>query len=140
MECLEHYFDASNITEPTKRKAILLSVCGAKTYKLMRDLAALKLPKDKPFDELCGLVKRHINPVPSIFVQRFRFNSRFCHAEESVSEFVAALRHLTDHCKFGDGLSEMLCYSLVCGVNNEAMQRRPWQKLILLLKRPWKWQ
>lgn len=34
-ESLEHYFIANDITEPPK-KAILLSVCGTPTYKLIR--------------------------------------------------------------------------------------------------------
>ena len=57
-------------------------------------------------------------------VQQFRFSFRFRRADESVSEFVATLRNPSAHCKFADGLSEMLRNRLVCGVSNEAMQLR----------------
>ena len=37
-ERLEQYFAANEITDNNKKRAVLLSVCGAKTYKLIRNL------------------------------------------------------------------------------------------------------
>ena len=39
-ERLEHYFTANEITDAGKKQAVLLSLCGAKTYKLIRNLAS----------------------------------------------------------------------------------------------------
>lgn len=104
---------------------ILLSLCRGKMYKLIRDLAATMLPKQKSFAELTELVKRHQCPEPSVIVQRFHLNSRFRKQEESVADYVAALRHLTEHCKFRDDLlTEMLRDRLVCGINHEPLQHR----------------
>ena len=36
---------------------------------------------------------------------------------------MARLQALTEHCKFGDNLNEMLRDRLVCGINNEQLQR-----------------
>lgn len=36
-ERLEQYFAANEITDNSKKRAVLLSVCGAKTYKLIRN-------------------------------------------------------------------------------------------------------
>ncbi|CAC5400803.1 unnamed protein product [Mytilus coruscus] len=41
-ERLNHYFIANNIENMEKQRAILLSACGKKTYKLMRNLSAPK--------------------------------------------------------------------------------------------------
>ena len=46
---------------------------------------------------------------------------------ESISEYVAALRKLSEHCQFGATLNERLCERFVTGVNNNAIQ----QKLLL---------
>ncbi len=36
MERLKHLFNTNEITDEDKKRSILLSVCGAKTYNLMR--------------------------------------------------------------------------------------------------------
>ena len=45
-ERLEQHFAANEIKDATKRRAILLSVCGCKTYGLIRDLLQPKKPGD----------------------------------------------------------------------------------------------
>ena len=77
VERLTHYFTANEIEDEGKQRSILLSVCGAKTYKLIRNLVAPEKPDSKSFKELAELVKNHRNPKPSEIVQRFKFNSRF---------------------------------------------------------------
>ena len=61
-ERLEHYFTANEITDNGKKRAVLLSSCGAKTYKLIRNLVAPGKPTDKSFAELINIVKNHLNP------------------------------------------------------------------------------
>ena len=39
-------------------------------------------------------------------------------------EFVVQLRQLSEHCRFGDTLSDMLCDRIVCGINNQCIQCR----------------
>ena len=55
-ERLSLYFAANDVTEAGKQRAILLSVCGAPTYKLIQNLVAPAKPTDKTFDELVVLV------------------------------------------------------------------------------------
>lgn len=124
IERLDNYFDANEIADAAKQRAVLLSVCGATVYKLMRDLAAPRLPKELSYASLVKLVKTHFNPEPSVIISRFKFNSRIRKTDETVADYTAELRHLTEHCKFGATLSEMLRDRLVCGINNEPIQRR----------------
>ena len=104
-ERLGHYFDANGIgdvsgDDKAKRRAILLSVCGSKVYKLMCDLLAPAKPKEKSYQELVKLIQDHLAPKPSEIVQRFKFNNRFRNEGESVADFVAALRNLAEHCEY----------------------------------------
>ena len=97
-ERLGHYFDANGIGDESgddkaKRRAILLSVCGSKVYKLMCDLLAPAKPKEKSYQELVKLMQDYLAPKPSEFVQRFKFNNRLRNEGESVADFVAALRN-----------------------------------------------
>ena len=57
-------------------------------------------------------------------MQRFKFNSRFRQPGESVSNFVSELRSLAEFCNFGSTLDDMLHDRLVCGINDDNIQRR----------------
>ncbi|KAK7095401.1 hypothetical protein V1264_006813 [Littorina saxatilis] len=124
MERMEHYFVANDIDDVDKRKAILLSARGGATYRLMCDLLAPAKPGDKTFAELKESVQNHLRPKPSEIVQRFKFHTRVRHNDESVSTYVSQLRHLSLDCNFGASLDLMLRDRLVCGINNDRIQRR----------------
>ena len=121
------FFDANGIgdesvDEKAKRRAILLSVCGSKVYKLC-DLLAPAKPKEKSYLELVKLIQVHLAPKPSEIVQRFKFNNRFRNEGESVADFVAALRNLDEHCEYKDTLEMMLRDRIVCGIRDDKIQR-----------------
>ena len=76
VERLEFYFIANGIEDPEKKQALLLTVSGPATYKLIQNLLAPKKPPEKSYDELVALVKSHYTPKPSVIMQRFQFHSR----------------------------------------------------------------
>ena len=45
-----------------------------------------------------------------------------------MSAYVAELRSLAEHCKFGANLDEMIRDRLVCGINDPRIQRRLFQE------------
>lgn len=73
---------------------------------------------DIPYDELVRLVANHL------IVQQFKFHSHFRKQGQSVANFVAELRQLSEHCDFGTVLDDMLHDRLVCSINNDAIQHR----------------
>ena len=133
-ERLELYFTANDITE-RKQQGILLSVCGAETYRLIRDLVAPTKPTEKTFAELVKIVKNHQQPPPSIIVQRFYFNTRIQEMEETVSEFVAGLRRLSECCQFAATLDDMLRDRLVCGIRDSRLQQHPLAETYLIFQK-----
>ncbi len=60
-EILENVFEAHNIDNPEKQRAILLSVLGSKTYSLIRDFFSPDKPKSKSYP-VGGLVKEPFQP------------------------------------------------------------------------------
>ena len=124
IERLEFYFEANGVDDEDKQRAILLSVCGSKTYKLIRNLITPRKPSEKTFAELVEFVQQHQHPKPSAIVQRFKFNTRFRKPGESIASYVAELRSLSEHCDFKSTLEEMLRDRLVSGINEEQIQRR----------------
>ena len=52
-----------------------------------------------------------------------------------MAKYFSELRALVQWCKFGDRLDNMLCYRLVCGVNEEIIQRHLLAESGLTLKK-----
>ena len=71
MERLDRYFIANNVTTAAKKKAILLSICGMPTYKLIRSLVSLQKPSEVAYDKLIKKVLEYYKPRRSVTVKRF---------------------------------------------------------------------
>lgn len=83
-----------------------------------------KSPVDLSYDEIIQKVGEYFTPKPSEIIQRFKFNKRSQIVSESVANYVADLRRLSEHCGFGTTLDSMLRDRLVYGIADEAIQRR----------------
>ena len=124
VERLEQYFAANDVTPVGKKRAILLSACGASAYQLIRSLLSPATPNERSFAEIVAVMRDHYHPRPSIIVQRYTFNSRSRKEGESIAMYVAELKKLSTECEYGDSLNEMIRDRLVCGVNDGRIQRR----------------
>ena len=100
MKHLEHYMSANDVIDIRKKMSILLSTCGAATYKLIRNLTSPELPVSKTYKEILDLVQTHYQPKPSVMIERLKFNSRIRQTGESVSTFMTELRQSSKHCDF----------------------------------------
>ena len=124
IERMENYFVANGIRQEEKKRSLLLAVISPANYRLLRSLVSPQKPSDKLYDEVVAVMKAHHCPKPSVIVQRFRFHNRFRQPGESVSTYISELRALSEHCGFGLCLDDMLRDRLVCGVKDDAIQRK----------------
>ena len=123
-ERMGFYFTANGIDDPGIQKAVLLSSCGPSTYQLLRGLAMPAKPSEKSYQELVKMLKDHLNPKPNTIAERFKFNSRVRKTNETISQFLAELRKLTEHCAYGTTIDEMIRDRLVCGVGDKKIQQK----------------
>ena len=65
IERAKQYFEANNIEDAGKKRAVLLSACGAATYRKIKDLLTPKAPSETTFDEIVEKMTKHLQPVPS---------------------------------------------------------------------------
>ncbi|KRZ10956.1 Uncharacterized protein T11_18511 [Trichinella zimbabwensis] len=91
---------------------------------MMRSLLTSWSLNEVIFEEIVSTVKEHFNPAPSEIVFRIRFHRRSPRPNESITEYVAALRNLSENCNFGNTLDDMLRDRFVGGIRDEAIQRR----------------
>ncbi|XP_014876941.1 uncharacterized protein K02A2.6-like [Poecilia latipinna] len=123
VERVEQYCLANKV-EDERKVAVLLSVMGAKTYNLLRSLITPAKPVDKSFREITEVLQKHFQPKLLVIAERFRFHKRNQSKTESTSTYIAELRRLSEHCQFGEGLSDALRDRFVCGLHNESTQKR----------------
>ena len=135
VERLEQYFLANEVEDVAKRRALLLSVCGSKTYALARGLLQPAKTAETTFKKIVDTLEKHFSPKPSEIVERYKFHSRNRNEDEGIAAYVAELRKLTEHCNFGETLPEMLRDRLVCGINNKKIQQRLLAEQELTLKK-----
>ena len=123
VERLEQWFVANAIDQGDKQRALLLSNIGAKGYKLIRSLSQNQ-PTAKSYQQLKDLLLEHINPKPNEISQRFVFYRRDRKTGETVKDYVANLRKLSEHCNFSEKLEEHLRDKFVCGLNDARVQQK----------------
>ncbi|XP_063285531.1 uncharacterized protein K02A2.6-like, partial [Pelobates fuscus] len=121
---LVFFLEANKVVDAIQKRAVLLSVIGSKTFDIVRSLISPAKPQDYSFEEILALLKHHLAPTPSETVRRFHFNRRNQKPGESIAAYIAGLRRLSENCNFGTSLESLLRDRLVCGVQDEALQRR----------------
>lgn len=109
---LEHvflYFAANDIDEG-KWVPVFVNIVGATTYMLLCSIVAPELPPpEKAFDELVDVLKCHFESKLVVIVQQLTFHLWDQGWNESVTEYMVELRHLSAHCKFDAFLDQALC-------------------------------
>ena len=128
-EKLEQYFLANGIKgvrdgseeglTNTRKVAIFLTLTGPRTYSLLRDLVDQTKPAEKSYKVLVDSLAAHFTPKPLMIAERFKFQQRTQRADESVTEYMAQLRRMTEHCKFEDQLDDTLRDRFVSGINSQ---------------------
>ncbi|GFU64543.1 retrovirus-related Pol polyprotein from transposon 17.6 [Trichonephila clavipes] len=123
VERLESYFVVNGIEDKMKVPAIL-SLMGATTYKLLKNLATPNIPSELTYQDIVNYFFEHLNPKPLEMTERFRFYKRKQFEGESIANYCAELQKLSIHCNFGNNLSTMLRDKLVMGLKNENIQKK----------------
>ncbi len=134
LERFQMFVSANSIADD-KLVPTLLTVVGSTHYTLIRGLVSPELPKDKSFDELVDVLKKHYDPEPIIIAERFHFYERRQKPTESIANYLATLRRLASRCEFGAFLSDALRDKLVCGMHSENTQKVLLTKAKLILEK-----
>ena len=120
----KYFFLANGVTEASQKLNLFLTLVGAPTFKLLSNLIAPQEPGDLSYTEVIEKLTSHFKPKALKIAERFRFYKRNQLRAESVADYLAELRRLALTCEFADFLDEALCDRLVCGLRDEAIQRR----------------
>ena len=121
---METFFQANDIKDNGKKRAVLLSSIGSRTYSVLRNLTAPAAPIEKDLRDLQTLLKDHYAPHPNPIVQRCRFYARNRQPGERLAVYLSDLRALADQCEFEGYLEIALRDRLIAGIADIRFQRR----------------
>ena len=113
------YFIANKIKEDIKIH-VFLSMIGPKMYDVISKLIAPNTPEKKTLDEIADILLKHYNPTRMVTVERYKFNKRCQENEESMADYIVAIRDLARTCEFGTFLDDALRDRVVCGIKSDS--------------------
>lgn len=134
---LEAFFEGHDLTDSTaekKRRALMVSALSTRTITVLSSRCAPQKLNDLTYSEVVQLLDDHFDPKPNEIAQSYKFFTRNQQPEESVKDFVVAIRRLADSCNFGSVLDRMLRDRIVCGVRNPDVRRTLLARSSLTLK------
>ncbi|XP_058828320.1 uncharacterized protein K02A2.6-like [Topomyia yanbarensis] len=120
------------------RLYMLLHYMGGETYDIISDKLAPERPQQQTYDAIVRLLEAHFNPEPLEILENFRFKCRKQaddRPEETIDEYLIALRKLAITCNFGDYLRTALRNQFVFGLKDRAIQSRLLEVRNLTLER-----
>ncbi len=115
---------AANEIDAGKKADVFLSVLGPTEYGLLKNLIAPQKVTDVTYTNLTNALSLHFKPKPILIAERFRFYKRQNQQDETVSEYILALKKLVSTCKFGQFLNDALRDQFVCGHSGEQYHKR----------------
>lgn len=107
-----------------KKVCLFLLVIGADAYKLLKHLVLATVLSTMTYPELVRELSTHDNPAPIVITERFRFQKRYQKEDDTVSDYVVALKQLAATCDFGQYLDDALRDHFVSGMRSDAVQCR----------------
>nr|XP_029711580.1 uncharacterized protein LOC115256768 [Aedes albopictus] len=126
VERLEGAFNLFGV-QPDTRLFLLLHFMGGETYDILCDKLAPEKPQQRTYADIVAALEDHFNPEPLEILENFRFKCRRQgddRPDESIDEYLIALRKLAITCKFGDYLNTALRNQFVFGLKDRAIQAR----------------
>lgn len=119
---------------PGDRKlAVFLSICSHNMFKTARALLAPQKVQDVPWKTLLAKLKGHYAPLPSRIARCHAFRHRNQAEDETINEYMVALRTAALYCDFRD-LEDILLDQLVYGVRDICLQCRLLAKMDVMLQ------
>lgn len=113
-----------NKVEEDEKVDYMISMGGGELYKIIKSLISPKKVEEVKYDDLKKILSKNFKPTRNIIAERFKFNKRKQSDDETISDFVVAIKSLARECEFGTFLKEALRDNFVCGIRKEKIQNR----------------
>ena len=120
---LEAYFEAQDITDATKRRAVLVASLPDSAIRVIQGRCYPTEINALNYDDAVKHLEEYYAPEVNEIAASYTFFTRSQQEGQSVQEFIAEIRRLAEKCNFGSSLERMLRDRIVCGVLDEDVRR-----------------
>ena len=131
----QHYCVVSNLDAhpPAFKKSLLISTMGIEALQKYNGCD----PEDKDTaEDIINKLDKHIMGEPNETFERYKFNTRIQAQDESIEDYITALKSLVKSCNYCDCIRDSLLRDrIVLGVNNERTRTRLLQERKLTLNK-----
>lgn len=124
LSVLNNFSLQMGLSKQNRKGAIFLTVVSPSTYALIQNFLSPVAPNTKTLEEIISVLNSHFDPAPFVIVEIYKFNSRVYYTSKSFATFIVELRSLAKRCSYGTSLDEMLNDRTLCGIKDEAIQRK----------------
>ena len=124
VERFDLYCLTNGLSDGGVKTAVLMTIGGKALYEVAASVVSPAKVVDVIFSELMAKLTKHFVPGKTVWTARFEFHRRTQGPDESANNYMAALQRLANECKFLTLLDSMLITQFICGLRDEAVQRR----------------
>lgn len=122
-ERLEYLF-LINLVPQEHRKAYLATLGGPIVYSELKLLYPNTDLETIAYKDMIGKLKARFDKVAPDIIQRLTFNNRVQQRDETVEDFVLAVKLQAEFCTFGDYKSIAIRDRIIAGIKDKALQQR----------------
>ena len=115
--------DLDNASE-AKQCSVFCQIIGPDSFRLLRSLIAPAVYTAKTLRQLQNTLTEHFAPTRSVVFHSFKFWTRNQGTNETVNEYVAALRSLANKCDYGALLDRLLRDRFITGIRSPELQQK----------------
>lgn len=115
-----------NKIKAEEKADVLLALVGPKAFELLVALCTPGEPSAKTYDQLTELLRKHYLSGTNELSESYAFDTRTQNENESVADYIVALKKLSIHSGFGaeEQVQKRLRNRLVAGVRAESIKNR----------------
>ena len=121
IERFNTFLIASNIKDPSRKRALLLYQAGPEIHEIFKTLPDTGDEKD--FDKAVQALTKHIEPEKNRIYQTYMFRQATQQENETIDEYHTRLRQLSKHCEFADVEFEIKM-QIVCNGTSSRLRKK----------------
>jgi len=107
-----------------KKRAALIAEVGPEAFATLKDLSFPADVNDKTFEELLTLLQEHYKRNRTPMADRLQLHNRKQHDNETLTDYIAALKKIASTCDYGAELENRLRDAFLFGVRNPKILNR----------------
>ena len=124
VERMRYMLTLNKLIKEEEKMPFLISVGGSELHRTLKTLIHPLTLAETTFEKAIAALSGYFNKKKNVTAERFKFLNRVQQVDESVSDYVMAIKELAINCNYGTHLDQALRDRLLMGVRNKTIQAK----------------